>query len=100
MADLVVAETTCNGEKKMYELMAESRPVYVLELPQKPDDPDAMGHWGRELAKFRAVLEARFRVSVTDCRFAPGHWPDEPGACTATAVGGTDAVGSAAALGP
>ncbi len=68
MADLVVAETTCNGKKKMYELMAESRPVYVLELPQKPDDPDAMGHWGRELAKFRAVLEARFRVSVTDCR--------------------------------
>ncbi len=26
MADLVVGETTCDGKKKMYELMAESRP--------------------------------------------------------------------------
>ncbi len=35
MADLVVGETTCDGKKKMYELMAESRPMYVLELPHK-----------------------------------------------------------------
>ncbi|MHC4714255.1 MAG: 2-hydroxyacyl-CoA dehydratase, partial [Planctomycetota bacterium] len=38
MADLVVAETTCDGKKKMYELMAEDRPVYILELTQKEDD--------------------------------------------------------------
>ena len=42
MADLVVAETTCDGKKKMYELMGRSRPMYVLELPQKADDPDAL----------------------------------------------------------
>ena len=34
MADLVVAETTCDGKKKMYELMGRTRPMYVLELPQ------------------------------------------------------------------
>jgi len=66
MADLVVAETTCDGKKKMYELMAESRPMYVLELPQKVDDPDAMKHWLRELEKFREFLEQRFRRQVTD----------------------------------
>jgi len=42
MADLVVVDTTCDGKKKMYELMAESRPVHVMELPQKADDADAM----------------------------------------------------------
>ncbi len=66
MADLVVAETTCDGKKKMYELMGETRPVYVLELPQKVDDRDALGHWRAELGKFRAFLENRWSVVITD----------------------------------
>jgi len=65
MADLVVAETTCDGKKKMYELLGESRPVYVLELPQKADDPDAMHHWLRELEKFRDFLADRFQAEIT-----------------------------------
>ena len=46
MADLVVGETTCDGKKKMYELMAESRPMYVLELPHKADDARCPGVLG------------------------------------------------------
>ena len=65
MADLVVAETTCDGKKKMFELMAESRPMYVLELPQKENDPDALTHWIAELEKFRRELESRFGVDIT-----------------------------------
>lgn len=66
MADLVVAETTCDGKKKMYELMARTRPMYVLELPQKPTDDDAMAHWITELRKFRSKLEEQFGVEITD----------------------------------
>ncbi|HUT92973.1 MAG TPA: double-cubane-cluster-containing anaerobic reductase [Thermoguttaceae bacterium] len=66
MADLIVAETTCDGKKKMYELLAETRPLYVLELPQKVDDPDALDHWRAELRKFRAFLEQRWGVTITD----------------------------------
>jgi len=66
MAELVVGETTCDGKKKMYELMAQSRPMYVLELPQKASDPDAMAHWTRELEKFRGFLESRFQTQVSD----------------------------------
>ncbi len=66
MADLIVAETTCDGKKKMYELMADSRPMYILELPQKPDDTDAFNHWKLELQKLRAELEKRFNVTITD----------------------------------
>jgi benzoyl-CoA reductase/2-hydroxyglutaryl-CoA dehydratase subunit BcrC/BadD/HgdB len=65
MADLVVAETTCDGKKKMYELMAETRPMYVLELPQKVDDRDALDHWLRELRKFQAFLQQRFQTQIT-----------------------------------
>lgn len=66
MADLIVAETTCDGKKKMYELMAQQRPMYVLELPQKPDDADAMKHWVSELRKFRAKLESDFGIEISD----------------------------------
>ncbi|MHC4678915.1 MAG: double-cubane-cluster-containing anaerobic reductase [Planctomycetota bacterium] len=66
MADLIVAETTCDGKKKMYELMGRTRPTYVLELPQKPADSDAMAHWVRELHKLKAKLEDHFGVELTD----------------------------------
>jgi len=66
MADLLVAETTCDGKKKMYELMAESHPMYILELPQKEKDGDALEYWVGELRKFKQELEARFRVEITD----------------------------------
>jgi len=65
-ADLIVAETTCDGKKKMFELLGAARPMYVLELPQKPDDPDAFEHWVLEVRKFAQYLETRFRVSLTD----------------------------------
>ena len=68
MADLVVGETTCDGKKKMYELMGQSRPVYVLELPQKSADPDAAEHWYIELRKFRDFLQDRFGTAITDCK--------------------------------
>jgi len=66
MADMVVAETTCDGKKKMYELLAESRRMHVLELTQKPDDGDAMSHWVSELNKFKAALEEYYGVEITD----------------------------------
>jgi benzoyl-CoA reductase/2-hydroxyglutaryl-CoA dehydratase subunit BcrC/BadD/HgdB len=66
MADLVVGETTCDGKKKMYELMAESRPMYVLQLPHKSGDPDALEYWLRELQQFRAFLSERFATVITD----------------------------------
>jgi benzoyl-CoA reductase/2-hydroxyglutaryl-CoA dehydratase subunit BcrC/BadD/HgdB len=66
MADLVVAETTCDGKKKMYELMAEARPMHVLELCQKPTDMDAMAHWISELRKLKIRLEDCLGVQISD----------------------------------
>jgi len=66
MSDLLVAETTCDGKKKMYELLAEERPMHVLELPQKPDDPDSFEHWLIELKKLKNILEVRFSTTITD----------------------------------
>jgi benzoyl-CoA reductase/2-hydroxyglutaryl-CoA dehydratase subunit BcrC/BadD/HgdB len=65
-ADLVVAETTCDGKKKMFELLGASKPMYVLELPQKAAEPDALEHWVLELRKFQQFLAVRYRASITD----------------------------------
>jgi benzoyl-CoA reductase/2-hydroxyglutaryl-CoA dehydratase subunit BcrC/BadD/HgdB len=66
MSELIVAETTCDGKKKMYELLKESHRMHVLELPQKPDDPDAFTHWKAELTKLKEALEAQFNVEISD----------------------------------
>ena len=65
MADLILAETTCDGKKKMYELLGKHRSMYVLELPQREDDPDAYAHWVAELRKCKAFLESRYSVNIT-----------------------------------
>jgi benzoyl-CoA reductase/2-hydroxyglutaryl-CoA dehydratase subunit BcrC/BadD/HgdB len=65
-ADLVVAETTCDGKKKMFELLGAAKPLYVVELPQKAEDPDAFEHWVLEIRKLAQHLETRFGVSITE----------------------------------
>lgn len=67
-ADLVVAETTCDGKKKMFELMGAAKPMFVLALPHKAGEADAFEHWVQELEKFRHFLEARYAVAITDAR--------------------------------
>lgn len=65
MADLVVAETTCDGKKKMFELMARSRPMHVLNLPHRVDSMDALRMWESELRRLKSELEKRFGVAIT-----------------------------------
>lgn len=65
-SDLVVAETTCDGKKKMFELMGQHKTLYALELPQKSGDPDAAAHWRLEVWKLRDYLRNRYRVPISD----------------------------------
>ena len=64
-SDLIVGETTCDGKKKMYELLGGLKPVYTLHLPQGLDG-GALAGWTAELRRFIAFLEDRFGVDVTD----------------------------------
>ena len=66
VSDLVVAETTCDGKKKMYELIADRKPQHILELTQKPREDEARRHWLSEVAKLRRRLEETFRTRITD----------------------------------
>jgi benzoyl-CoA reductase/2-hydroxyglutaryl-CoA dehydratase subunit BcrC/BadD/HgdB len=67
-ADAIVAETTCDGKKKMYELIADRHPTFVLELTQKPDSEAAFAHWLGEVRELKAFLERVLGVEITDAK--------------------------------
>ena len=68
MSDLIVAETTCDGKKKMFELLGGIKPLHVLELPQKPDDEAGFRHWMSEIKGLCRRLEALTGTAVTEDR--------------------------------
>ena len=65
-SDLVVGETTCDGKKKMYELLGEIKPMQVIHLPNIPDPERSMEMWVSELYAFKRGLEERLGVEITD----------------------------------
>lgn len=65
-ADLIVGETTCDGKKKMYELLGQGKNTYILHLPQGIQVPYAREMWVEELRRFVRYLEETFQVEITD----------------------------------
>ncbi len=61
---LIVGETTCDGKKKMYELLAEEHPVYVMEVPSKKTER-GRALWRGEVAAFKERLEQLTGNEVT-----------------------------------
>ena len=64
-SDVVVGETTCDGKKKMYELMGAFKVVFIMELPNS-QGPEALQLWKKEIIRFKEYLEKRFEVTITD----------------------------------
>jgi benzoyl-CoA reductase/2-hydroxyglutaryl-CoA dehydratase subunit BcrC/BadD/HgdB len=68
LPDAIVAEATCDGKKKMYELLRQYAPVYVMDLPQMPEMPAAQAYYLGELERFKGFLEEMTGEQVTDAR--------------------------------
>ncbi len=66
VSDMIVAETTCDGKKKMYELIADRKPQHILELTQRVNEKEAFSHWMSEVVKLKQGLEAQFGTKITD----------------------------------
>lgn len=65
-SDVVVSETTCDGKKKMYELLGELKPMQVIHLPNVPDYERSLEMWTEEIRAFAKGLEEKFNVTITD----------------------------------
>lgn len=64
-SDVVVGETTCDGKKKMYELMGEFKNVFIMELPNSQRDA-VLPMWKDEILRLKAYLEELFGVEITE----------------------------------
>ncbi|MDO4501771.1 MAG: double-cubane-cluster-containing anaerobic reductase [Coriobacteriia bacterium] len=65
-ADFIVGETTCDGKKKMYELLNDLKETYVMQLPQNQDRPWGRAGWRQELELLKEKLEQTYDVTITD----------------------------------
>lgn len=65
-SDLVVGESTCDGKKKMYELMGKFKPVHVMQLPNGPESEESFNLWKEEIKKLKEVLEKSFDKTITE----------------------------------
>lgn len=65
-SDILVAETTCDGKKKMYELLQEYKPLHLLQLPQNQHAENALPYWHNEVKRLKERLEQEFNVNITD----------------------------------
>lgn len=64
-SDLVIGETTCDGKKKMYELMGELKPVHVMQLPHNQSE-DSLVLWEKEVIRVKDVIEEKFETEITE----------------------------------
>lgn len=71
-SDIIVADTTCDGKKKMFEFMAEMKPLHLLYLPHGPHLPEAKVFWTAEMQRLRQRLETDLGVEITDDKLAKG----------------------------
>jgi benzoyl-CoA reductase/2-hydroxyglutaryl-CoA dehydratase subunit BcrC/BadD/HgdB len=66
MSDVVIAETTCDGKKKMFELISEIKPTHVMDLPQLADEPEALENWTAMIRKLQGFLERETGRKASD----------------------------------
>jgi len=64
--DLLIADATCDGKKKMFELLGRVRPLHLLQLPQTSATSESHAYWLGELRRIRAILEEETGRIITD----------------------------------
>lgn len=65
LVDRLIGETTCDGKKKAYEILAQDVPMTVMQIPsmRRPEDIKA---WAEEIKKLIKVVEEDTGNKVTE----------------------------------
>lgn len=64
--DIIIGETTCDGKKKMYELLSEFKDMHIMQLPQGIDRSYSPLMWEKEVRLLIKILEEKFEVEITE----------------------------------
>lgn len=65
-SDLIVGETTCDGKKKMFELMSTFKPTHVMNLPPSYSSEADKIYWLAAVKELKSVLEKFLNTEITD----------------------------------
>lgn len=65
-SDLVIGETTCDGKKKMFELLKEIKPLFLMHLPPTSDGDRSLNYWIEEIIRLKGFLEIQTGTKITD----------------------------------
>ncbi len=65
-SDLIIGETTCDGKKKMYELLGDIKDVHVMNLPHARGAEWAPKVWREECRLLKERLEELYGITITD----------------------------------
>ena len=63
---MIIGETTCDGKKKMYELLNEFKRTHILHLPQGRDRAYEREGWYEECRLLKEELEGFYGITITD----------------------------------
>ena len=64
-SDFIVGETTCDGKKKMFELMNDIKDTFVMQLPSVRDEA-AVDAWEKEIVRFWKKLEDFYGITISE----------------------------------
>jgi benzoyl-CoA reductase/2-hydroxyglutaryl-CoA dehydratase subunit BcrC/BadD/HgdB len=64
-SDIIIGDTTCDGKKKMFELLSRYKTTHVLQLPQSQDCVTALPLWRSELERFKRIIEDQTGVKIS-----------------------------------
>lgn len=56
-SDFILGETTCDGKKKMFELMGRIKPLHLMHLPYDTNGTHALAFWLQEITRLKGFLE-------------------------------------------
>lgn len=64
-SDFIVGETTCDGKRKMFELMNDLKETYVMQLPHARTEA-ALQSWKEEIIRLKEKLEDFYNITITE----------------------------------
>lgn len=66
LCDIIIGETTCDGKKKMYELLSELKDIHIMQLPQGIHRSYSYIMWEKEVRLLIKTLEKKFNIEITE----------------------------------
>jgi len=64
-SDCIIGETTCDGKKKVFELLADLKPVHVMQLPFRQDTPESLAFWLDEVRRVARFIDRQTGGVIT-----------------------------------